>query len=92
MEVLILKISDVESLTGEVYDVVHKPKHYCDGGIQPIEYIRSHKMNFFRGNVIKYVTRAGKKDNEIEDLYKAMEYLKLEIEYLEFVKNGGSIS
>ena len=87
-----MKISEVEELTGEIYDAVHKPKHYS-GGIQPIEYIRSNDLNFFRGNVIKYVTRAGKKDpnKEIEDLEKAKNYLQLEIDYLTYIKNGGSI-
>ena len=39
---------------------------------------------FDLGNVIKYVTRAGKKENnsELQDLNKAMEYLKRRIEFI----------
>ena len=40
-----------------------------------------YNLNFNRGNVLKYIARAGKKENELEDLKKAMEYLKREIEY-----------
>ena len=42
------------------------------------------QLNFARGNVIKYVSRAGKKDSnkELEDLKKASWYLNREIERL----------
>jgi hypothetical protein len=40
------------------------------------------KGYFNRGNIIKYVCRAGKKDNELKDLEKAADYLKREIEYI----------
>ncbi len=45
----------------------------------------SETLNFCRGNVIKYVARAGKKDKtkELEDLKKAQWYLNREIERLE---------
>ena len=31
--------------------------HYKDCGIQPVEYIHSNDLNYFEGNVIKYITR-----------------------------------
>lgn len=42
-------------------------------------------LNFCRGNVVKYVCRAGKKDaaRELEDLRKAAWYLEREIARLE---------
>lgn len=42
-------------------------------------------MNFEKGNVIKYVTRAGKKEgqNEVKDLKKARQYLDFLIGKLE---------
>lgn len=84
--------SEVEKITGEIYDAVHNPKHYV-GGIQPKDFIRANDLNFNRGNAIKYVTRAGKKDpnKEIEDLEKAKQYLQFEIDYLTFIRNGGNI-
>lgn len=51
--------------------------HYKTG-IQPWEYIEANKLDFFEGNVIKYVTR--KKDNRLEDLEKAKHYIEYLIE------------
>ena len=48
-----------------------------------IDYIESHNMNFNIGNVIKYVTRAKHKNNELEDLKKSLWYLQREINNLE---------
>ena len=47
-----------------------------------IDFIKDYNLNFNRGNIIKYVCRAGKKDNELKDLEKAADYLKREIEYI----------
>ena len=60
------------------------PSHYTDGKIEVIEAIEAWKLNFHRGNAIKYIARAGKKnpEKEIEDLEKAVWYLKREIERL----------
>ena len=49
-------------------------KHYKHG-IEPIEFIESHKMNFSEGNVVKYVTRYRYKDGKA-DLLKAEYYIK----------------
>jgi len=51
-----------------------------------IDFCQLYNLSFTRGNVIKYVTRAGKKDNEIQDLKKALEYLRREITYLEMLE------
>ena len=58
---------------------VNHPSHY-NKGIETIDYIESWEMNFNIGNVIKYTTRAGYKDNKLEDLEKAKWYLEREIE------------
>ena len=63
-------------------EMVNHPSHY-NQGIEAIDYIESHKMNFNIGNVIKYVTRAKHKGTELEDLKKASWYLNREIERLE---------
>ena len=46
-----------------------------------MKFIERMGLNFARGNVIKYVSRAGEKDprTEVEDLNKAMYYLQREI-------------
>ena len=56
--------------------------HYQSGGIEPIDYITAHNMNFNCGNVVKYITRAGKKEGEspLKDLKKARDYINFEIE------------
>lgn len=66
-------------------DVVNHPAHYTDGKIEVIDFIEDKGLNFHRGNVVKYISRAGKKDpaKEIEDLKKAVWYLNREIGRLE---------
>ena len=63
------------------FDVINKPKHYTDSKIEVIDYIEDKKLGYCLGNVIKYVSRAGKKDptKEVEDLRKAMWYLEKRI-------------
>lgn len=60
-------------------DMVNHPQHYSAHGIEPIDYIESHNLNFNLGNVIKYVSRAPFKGTEAEDLKKAKWYLEREI-------------
>lgn len=59
-------------------NMVNHPSHY-QHGIEPIDYIESHDLNFNLGNVIKYVSRAPFKGTELEDLKKAKWYLEREI-------------
>lgn len=57
------------------------PQHYTSGGIETIDFIEAKELNFHLGNVVKYVSRAGKKGDRTEDLKKALWYLMREIEY-----------
>jgi len=61
-------------------DRVNNPSHYT-AGIETADYIESWDMNFFEGNVIKYVTRAPYKGEQTEDYKKAMWYLQRLINY-----------
>lgn len=65
-------------------DVVNHPSHYTDGKIEVIEFIEDKNLNYHKGNAIKYICRAGKKDpqKEIEDLQKAIWYINREIRNL----------
>ena len=57
--------------------------HYAsDLGIDVIDICKLYNLNFNRGNVVKYVCRAGKKDDELKDLKKALDYIEREIKYL----------
>jgi len=64
-------------------DVVNSPAHYTYGGIETIDFIEAKQLNYHCGNVVKYVSRAGKKGERLEDLRKAQWYLNREIERLE---------
>lgn len=70
------------------FDAVHKPSHYNFGKYEVIDVIDDWKLNFNRGNAIKYIARAGKKDSKktIEDLEKAVYYLNREINNLKWEK------
>lgn len=55
--------------------------HYDNGKTYDlIDVINDYNVNFCRGNVIKYVVRAGKKKDELQDLLKAKDYLQREID------------
>lgn len=74
-------------------NVTH-PSHYNRGSIEVIEAIEDWNLNFHRGNAVKYIARAGKKDpaKKVEDLEKAVWYLKREIERLNAsLENRGMI-
>ena len=59
----------------------YDPSHY-HGSVEPWDLVAAHDLDFFSGNVIKYVVRAGKKEGEstLDDLIKAQVYLKKLIE------------
>lgn len=64
-------------------DIINNPSHYCEGRTyEPIAVIKDWKLNFNLGNVVKYISRAGRKGNVLEDLRKAKFYLDWEIQYL----------
>ena len=63
---------------------VNHPKHYGgeDNPYEAIKVIDAWELDFCLGNAVKYISRAGKKDNIIQDLEKALFYLNREIENL----------
>jgi len=64
------------------YEIV--PNHYDNKqGYDVIDISKHYGLNFNRGNVVKYICRAGKKDNELQDLKKALDYLQREIKFIE---------
>ncbi len=64
---------------------VDHPAHYggADNPFEAIRVIEAWQLDFCLGNVVKYISRAGKKGNEIEDLRKAAWYLNRAIEQRE---------
>lgn len=63
---------------------INHPSYYNDGKIEVIDFIEDKHLNFNRGNAVKYISRAGKKDSntEIDDLRKAKWYIEREIKQL----------
>lgn len=68
-------------------DVQEGGNHYKSLVIQPVEYIHKNNLDYFQGNVIKYITRH-KSKNGAEDVRKALHYcqLVLELQYGEKTK------
>ena len=68
------------------------PEHYqSNTNLEAIDVIEAFDLNFHRGNIVKYILRAGKKTEEgyenkqkqLEDLNKAKWYLSRLIEVVE---------
>ena len=69
------------------YEIVDHPKHYGGQGAshEAISVIEEWNLGFHLGNVVKYISRAGKKPDQttISDLKKAAWYLDRYIKNLE---------
>ena len=59
------------------------PAHYNELPVEPIEFIMENGFEFWRGNIIKYASRAGFKGNEIDDLRKIIRYAQFRINQIE---------
>lgn len=63
----------------DYYNYKYKPKYV----------IRDWGLNFNLGCVVKYVARAGKKDDILKDLKKARDYIEFEMEAIEKERSNG---
>ena len=72
-------------------DSVHNPAHYCgDRKYQPWDVIMDWDLDFLLGNAVKYIARAGRKQqagmtmrqSEEQDLQKAIEYLQKRLDIM----------
>ncbi|MBQ6629826.1 MAG: DUF3310 domain-containing protein [Methanobrevibacter sp.] len=67
-------------------DNVNHPAHYggADNAYEAIKVIEAWNLDFCLGNVVKYISRAGKKKGNslIQDLEKAKWYLERRIQEL----------
>lgn len=74
---------ETDKVFAEPPSAINHPSHY--GGDTPYETIKvieAWKLNYNLGNCVKYISRAGKKDDLIQDLEKARFYLDREINNL----------
>ena len=62
----------------------YNPKHYQRGSIQVWDFIVDQQLDFLAGNIIKYICRAGYKDQETEldDWLKIRAYVNRKIKAL----------
>lgn len=58
------------------------PEHYKRLSPEPKDVIRSWGLNFNLGSAVKYISRAGHKDEIVQDLKKAQQFIQFEIDYL----------
>ena len=88
--------TEVEVNVGMNFDVVAHPSHYCEGRkYEPRKVIEDWNLDFYLGNALKYISRAGRKKDAVEDLKKAKQYIDFEIERLVKVtksKNENSVT
>jgi hypothetical protein len=62
----------------------YNPSHYQRGSIQVWDFVVDQQLDFLAGNIIKYICRAGHKDQETEldDWLKVRAYVERKIETL----------
>lgn len=71
-------------------DMVNHPSHYTTGKIEVIDFIEDKELGYHLGNAVKYIARAGKKEDaelskrqkEIQDLEKSVWYINRRIQNL----------
>jgi len=68
------KQNEIETVANNI------PDYYQTKTFDVIDICKSYNLNFNKGNIVKYICRSGKKDNELKDLEKALEYIKREIQ------------
>ncbi len=64
-------------------DLIQSPPHYARLNPEPIDIIEAWGLQFHLANVLKYIARAGHKDDELQDLKKARWYLDRKIQQIE---------
>ena len=62
-----------------VNPVTTDPRHYNKLRIEPWDFIQQNKLDFFEGNVVKYICR-WKNKGGVDDLRKAITYIEKIIE------------
>jgi len=75
-------------------EFVDHPLHYGgkDNPYETIKVIEAWELDFCLGNTLKYISRAGKKDDQIQELEKALWYLERKIKVLKNEKRNTTAS
>lgn len=82
------QVNPIEEHMSDSSNSVDHPAHYggADNIYEAIKVIEAWDLNFNLGNVLKYISRAGKKDPRLEAYKKAAWYMNREVERLENIK------
>lgn len=66
-------------------NLINHPQHYGgeENPYEAIKVIEAWGLDFCLGNTVKYISRAGKKENTVQDLKKAIWYLERKVAQLE---------
>ncbi len=77
-----------DEMLGMTDKAVDHPDHYGgeDNPYEAIKVIEAWELGFNLGNSVKYIARADKKGNRLEDLKKSLWYLNREIQNMEKAK------
>lgn len=78
------------TLDDDPFEAVAAQPWYADFPIQPLKFIQTNQLEFWRGNIVKYAVRAGRKPYpgltpemaEVRDLQKAVHYAQVRIQEL----------
>lgn len=66
------------------FDPVSRPSHYTEGReYEPKDVIYDWGLDFNLGCAVKYISRAGRKDDIVQDLEKAKQYIQFEIDAIQ---------
>jgi hypothetical protein len=57
------------------------PSYYQRGRVEVWDFIRDQGLSFHLGNAIKYICRAGHKDDYVQDINKAIHYLENDLQH-----------
>lgn len=80
-EALIETKNDIDTVLNK--DRFKSPAHYTVGGIETWDFIEAKGLNYNLGSVVKYISRADYKEDDVGDLKKAREFLDREIKWRE---------
>lgn len=65
-----------------------RPSHYSRLRPQPVEVIEAWGLGWHLGNALKYIARAGHKDDELRDLRKALWFIRRRLQVREAEMDG----
>ena len=74
-------------------DIINHPAHYADGrDHEPIDVIIDWDLGYLDGQVVKYLSRLGRKDSALQDARKAQFYMNRLVEEIEKEQGGLTIT